>query len=61
MREDIKPEFILFFLNHMIGLLDKEKLAALYDSAQDLVMELTKFFFYGILAPEHEKEKDNEK
>lgn len=60
-RENIKPEFILFILNHMITLLENEKLAALYPATQELVMELTNFFFYGILAPEQEKEKDNEK
>ena len=60
-REDIKPEFILFILNHMITLLENENLAALYPATPELVMELTNFFFYGILASEQGKEKDHEK
>lgn len=56
-RSDIKPEFIHFFLNHMFTLAEDEKLARLYESPQALIMELTNFFFYGIL-PRNEGEKD---
>ena len=51
-RSDIKPEFIHYFLNHMFTLAEDENLARLYDSPQDLIMELTNFFFYGILPRE---------
>ena len=48
-RKDIKPEFILYFLNHMITMTDDDQLSSLYSSPQDMIMELTNFFFYGIL------------
>jgi len=48
-RKDIKPEFMLYFLNHLIEMSEDERLLALYDSPQDMSVELTKFFFYGIL------------
>lgn len=55
-RPDIKPEFIHFFINHMFTLAEDENLARLYESTQDLIMELTNFFFYGILPRDgHEK------
>ena len=48
-RPDIKPEFILYFLNHIITLVRDENLVHMYESPQDLIIELTNFFFYGIL------------
>jgi AcrR family transcriptional regulator len=48
-RKDIKPEFIQFFLNHILELAKDEKLAALYGHPQKLIMELVNFFFYGIM------------
>ncbi len=53
-RKDIKPEFILYFLNRMIDMTDDEHLSTLYDSPQEVILELTQFFFYGIL-PREEK------
>lgn len=49
-RQNLKPEFILYFLNHMIELMDDEKLTSLYDSTQTMVEELVNFFFYGIFS-----------
>ena len=58
-REDIKPEFIYYILNHMIELIHDERLEKLYDSPQKLIMELTNFFFYGILPRnEHDDKRD---
>jgi AcrR family transcriptional regulator len=48
-RQDIKPEFIVYFMNHMMEMAKDDKLLALYDNPRDLVMELTNFFFYGLL------------
>jgi len=48
-RKDIKPEFIIYFLNHMMEMVKDEKLLSLYDAPSDLIMELTNFFFYGLL------------
>ena len=49
-RKDIKPEFIHYILNQMLPMAKDENLARLYESPQALIMELTRFFFYGILA-----------
>ena len=48
-RQDIKPEFILYFFNHMFEMMDDEQLLKLYESPQEALVELTNFFFYGIL------------
>lgn len=48
-RADIRPEFILYFLNHMTEMAKDEQLLALYKNPGDLVRELINFFFYGII------------
>ncbi len=48
-RQNLKPEFILYFLNHMIEMAKDQNLLSLYNSPNELTMELTNFFFYGIL------------
>ncbi|RKY87641.1 TetR/AcrR family transcriptional regulator [candidate division KSB1 bacterium] len=55
-RQNLKPEFILYFLNHMTEMVKDENLLKLYNSPNELIMELTSFFFYGILTPEEYKE-----
>lgn len=59
-RQDINPQFILYFLNHMFEMVGDEKLIALYENTQDLIMELTNFFFYGITPPQKEAENENQ-
>ncbi|UCG27848.1 MAG: TetR/AcrR family transcriptional regulator [Bacteroidales bacterium] len=49
-RKDIKPEFILFFLNHIFELAKNEKLLKLYMHPWEVIMELVNFFFYGIMS-----------
>jgi len=48
-RRDIKPEFILYFLNHMVSIASDEQLLKLYDQPSDLIIEMVRFFFYGIM------------
>jgi len=48
-RKDLKIEFILYFLNQIFKMANDPQLVALYDSPQALIMEITNFFFYGIL------------
>jgi AcrR family transcriptional regulator len=48
-RRDIKPEFIVYFLNHIMEMINDEKLLNLYKNPHDLIMELTNFFYYGLL------------
>ena len=54
-RKDIKPEFILYFLSHLQEMVKDEQLEKIYDNPQDIIMELTNFFFYGVL-PRNNKE-----
>ena len=56
-RQDVKPEFILYFFNHMLEMLSDEELVQLYHSPRALIIELTNFFFYGILPREQINEK----
>ena len=48
-RQDIKPEFINFFLDLMVKLVNDPSLNKIYPDAQEMILELTNFFFYGIL------------
>ncbi len=48
-RTDLKVEFIMYMMNHLVEMAQEEALLNMYDEPQDLVMEITKFLFYGIL------------
>jgi len=48
-RQHIKPEFLLFFIQHMVELASDERLTGMFDSPQDMTRELLNLFFYGIL------------
>jgi hypothetical protein len=48
-RENLKPEMILYFLNHLREMVENGVLSSIYKSPNELIMELTNFFFYGIL------------
>jgi AcrR family transcriptional regulator len=48
-RQNIKIEFILYFLNKMIELMGDKELEKMYGSPQEMIMELVNFFFYGIM------------
>lgn len=50
-RQDIKMEFILYILQDMNKKMVDPELQRLYDSEEEIAMELTRFFFYGIFAP----------
>ena len=54
-RADIKPEFILYLLEDIGHKVMDDKLSKFYPSKQALVMELTNYFFYGIINPTNEK------
>lgn len=47
-RKNIKPAFILYFINKMMEMGSDQQLIKQYDNPQDLIMELTNFFFYGL-------------
>ena len=48
-RKDLKIEFIMYVMNHLIEMAQNDALINMYDEPQDLVMEITNFLFYGIL------------
>ena len=47
-RQDVKPQFIIYFLNHMHEMLKDDQLLQMYRDPNELAMELIRFFFYGI-------------
>ena len=49
LRKDIKPEFILYAINKINEMVTDESLLSMYNGPQQAIMELTNFFFYGIL------------
>lgn len=48
-RKDLKIEFIMVVMNRLIDMAHEDVLLDMYDTPQDLVMEITNFLFYGIL------------
>lgn len=48
-RKDLNLDFVLYMLNDMTGKLLDDRLRALFPNSQDLIMEFTNFFFYGIV------------
>lgn len=47
-RKEIKIDFILYYFNQMLQMTTDTALLSKYDKPQDLIMEATEFFFYGI-------------
>ncbi|HEC92376.1 MAG TPA: TetR/AcrR family transcriptional regulator [Candidatus Atribacteria bacterium] len=48
-RQDLKPEFILYLLNKLTEFYQDESLLKMYGSPRELTKEVLNFFFYGIL------------
>jgi AcrR family transcriptional regulator len=48
-RGDLKVEFIMYIMNHLVAMAQEDALLNMYEEPQDLVMEITNFLFYGIL------------
>lgn len=48
-RQDVKIEFILWYLNKILDLMEDEALQQMYENPQDMIMEMINFFFYGIM------------
>jgi len=48
MRKDIKLEFIMYFNSKMAEMVYDPQLEKMYGNTQDLIMEITNLFFYGI-------------
>ena len=48
-RKNLKPELILHFITHMRDLVKEGAFSDIYQSPNELIMELTNFFYYGVL------------
>ena len=48
-RKDLKIEFVMHVMNHLIEMAHEDALLNMYEEPQGLVMEITNFLFYGIL------------
>ncbi len=47
-RQDIKIDFIMHYINHSSQIMDDEHLLTKYDHPHDLIMEVMNFLFYGL-------------
>lgn len=57
-RSDINPDFILYFLNHMLSMMAQDdSLISLYSKPGDLIYELINFFFFGIMQRNNNEKK----
>jgi AcrR family transcriptional regulator len=57
LRKDFKPEGIFMFMNKFLDIFNDTDITALYGSPQELVMELTRFFIYGIIPREGDRKR----
>ncbi len=48
-RKDIKIDFILYMINKTFDFVNDDELISKYDTMQDLILEINRFFLYGIL------------
>ncbi len=56
-RTDIKPEFMLYFLNNLTEMFTDQNLVGLYSNPEQMIPEVMSFFFYGIMPRNNEKNK----
>jgi len=54
-RKEIKAELILYISQKMMEVINDESLVKLYQSPQDMIMELANFFIYGMLPQQENK------
>ncbi len=55
-RKDLKPEFFLYMSQKSIDLMNDEYLKSLYNTPQEIIMEIVNFYLYGI-APKAKNQK----
>jgi Transcriptional regulator len=54
-RDDVKPEFMLYFLNNLTEMLTDQRLVSIYSNPQQMISEVMTFFFYGIMPRKNRK------
>jgi AcrR family transcriptional regulator len=55
-RNDVKPEFMLYFLNNLTEMLTDQQVAGLYSNPEQMIAEIMNFFFYGIMPRKNRKQ-----
>jgi len=55
-RNDVKPEFMLYFLNNLTEMLTDQRLVGIYSNPEQMIAEVMNFFFYGIMPREIRKQ-----
>jgi AcrR family transcriptional regulator len=48
-RSDVRMDFIIYLYNDIVQKMLDPVLNSMYDNEEDLIMELTNYFFYGIM------------
>jgi AcrR family transcriptional regulator len=48
-RADVKPQFLVYILNHLIDVITDKQINSLYNNTQELIYEIVNFFYYGIM------------
>jgi AcrR family transcriptional regulator len=48
-RNDVKPEFMLYFLNNLTEMLTDQRVVGIYTNPEQMIVEVMNFFFYGIM------------
>jgi AcrR family transcriptional regulator len=54
-RSDVKPEFMLYFLNNLTEMLTDQRVVEIYDNPEQMIVEVMNFFFYGIMPRKNRK------
>ncbi len=54
-RKDVKIELIMKMRDMMSGVLVDDAIMTLYQTPQEAIVEVTRFFFYGMMVPEESK------
>ena len=54
-RNDIKPEFMLYFLNNLTEMLTDKRVVEIYSNTEQMILEVMNFFFYGIMPRKNRK------
>jgi AcrR family transcriptional regulator len=55
-RNDVKPEFLLYFLNNLTEMLTDPRVVEIYDNPEQMIVEVMNFFFYGIMPRKNKKQ-----
>ena len=55
-RNDVKPEFMLYFLNNLTEMLTDQQVVGIYTNPEQMIAEVMNFFFYGIMPRKNTKQ-----